>query len=206
MPKSHIILGSASARRQQILEELELLITTITVETDETHDSSDPVGTVIHNALVKHAACRELRDDLPLITADTVVYADSKTLGKPQSESEAIKFLVSYSNRVQSVFSGVSLSLPGGPVQTRCCASSVRFKTIDQPLAKQYLKTAMTLDRAGAYDINTHGEMLISSYSGSYSNIMGLPRGIVADWLSANGCSVTKPQPRQYPIPKEVLR
>ena len=30
-------------------------------------------------------------------------------------------------------------------------------------------------DRAGAYDIDESGDLIVASYTGSYENIMGLP-------------------------------
>ena len=37
-------------------------------------------------------------------------------------------------------------------------------------------------DRAGAYDIDESGDLIVESYSGSYENIMGLPVEPLKEW------------------------
>jgi predicted house-cleaning NTP pyrophosphatase (Maf/HAM1 superfamily) len=43
------------------------------------------------------------------------------------------------------------------------------------------------MDRAGAYDIDEQGETLMDGYTGSRTNIMGLPAEAVAAWLMKEG-------------------
>ena len=61
--------------------------------------------------------------------------------------------------------------------------STVRFKAISRDLAKAYFDTARPLDRAGAYDIDLHGAMIIDGFEGSYTNIMGLPEELLPEML-----------------------
>lgn len=192
MQKNSVILGSASPRRLNLLARLGLRISVVRADVEEIHDESDPVRTVTENAHKKHLACRKHQGEQALITADTVVYIDNRTLGKPASRHDAIEMLMLGSDRSQTVLTGVALSMPDGPIDIRCEASSVHFRVIDRSLATRYLDAARTEDRAGAYDINTRGEMIIATYSGSYSNIMGLPLGCVADWLTAHGHALPK--------------
>ena len=37
------------------------------------------------------------------------------------------------------------------------------------------METVRPTDRAGAYDIDESGDLIVESYTGSYENIMGLP-------------------------------
>ena len=50
-------------------------------------------------------------------------------------------------------------------------------KTIRMPdeLIDRYVETVRPTDRAGAYDIDESGDLIVASYTGSYENIMGLP-------------------------------
>jgi septum formation protein len=41
------------------------------------------------------------------------------------------------------------------------------------------------LDKAGAYAIQEHGDLIVSGISGSFSNVVGLPVERVADELAA---------------------
>jgi septum formation protein len=47
------------------------------------------------------------------------------------------------------------------------------------------------LDKAGAYGIQEHGDMIIDHHEGSWTNIMGLPMEALATHLHALG----------YPLP-----
>ena len=50
-------------------------------------------------------------------------------------------------------------------------------------MIREYMQKVHVLDKAGAYAIQEHGEMLIQSVEGSISNIIGLPVDRVADAL-----------------------
>jgi predicted house-cleaning NTP pyrophosphatase (Maf/HAM1 superfamily) len=39
------------------------------------------------------------------------------------------------------------------------------------------------MDKAGAYDIDQHGDAIIEAFTGSRTGIMGLPEETVAAWL-----------------------
>ena len=54
-------------------------------------------------------------------------------------------------------------------------------------VVEAYLRRVRPLDRAGAYDVNALGHWLIAGRVGAHSNAMGLPRGVVRDWLMAHG-------------------
>jgi septum formation protein len=54
-------------------------------------------------------------------------------------------------------------------------ASEVTFKPLDDAMIEQYLSRVHTLDKAGGYAIQEHGELIIAGYRGSMTNIIGLP-------------------------------
>ena len=61
--------------------------------------------------------------------------------------------------------------------------STVTFKSFDEMVIREYMQKVHVLDKAGAYAIQEHGDMLIQSVEGSISNIIGLPVDRVADAL-----------------------
>ncbi|MDD4102256.1 MAG: Maf family protein [Kiritimatiellae bacterium] len=182
-----LILGSGSPRRKKILQELGCAFRAVAAEAAEIHDATDPVRTVAENALAKYRACRRRHAAAALITADTLVWFEGRLIGKPVDLEEAAGFLRSFSGRVQTVFTGLALGMPGTEPEIRVEASSVLFKTLSEAAISEYLERTRPLDRAGAYDIDENGELLIAGYSGSYTNIMGLPQETVRDWLARNG-------------------
>jgi septum formation protein len=53
--------------------------------------------------------------------------------------------------------------------------SQVTFLQLDNDGIDAYLKRVHTLDKAGAYSIQDHRELIVAGYRGSFTNIMGLP-------------------------------
>ncbi|MEI7901296.1 MAG: Maf family protein [bacterium] len=182
-----LILGSASPRRKKILDALGCPFAVFTADTEELHDAADPVHTVVANALAKYRACRKRHPDAALITADTLVWFGGRLIGKPVDLEEAAQFLRAFSGHTQIVYTAMALGLPHKEPDIRVEASSVHFKVLSEETILTYLHTTRPLDRAGAYDIDENGDRLIAGYSGSYTNIMGLPEAPVRDWLAAHG-------------------
>ena len=46
----------------------------------------------------------------------------------------------------------------------------------------EYVARVKPTDRAGAYDIDESGDLIVESYTGSYENIMGLPVEPLREW------------------------
>ena len=67
--------------------------------------------------------------------------------------------------------------------ETRIVTSSVEFLDVDERTIEDYFSKVNPLDKAGAYNIDQHAELIIHSCSGSYTNIMGLPAEAVREWL-----------------------
>ena len=54
-------------------------------------------------------------------------------------------------------------------------ASEVTFKAFDDATIELYLSRVHTLDKAGGYAIQEHSDLLVAGYTGSLTNIVGLP-------------------------------
>ncbi|HCQ34264.1 MAG TPA: hypothetical protein DIV54_12255 [Verrucomicrobiales bacterium] len=63
----------------------------------------------------------------------------------------------------------------------------MRFKDLDGLLIDEYLRRVEVLDKAGAYAVQEHGEMLVDCVEGAYDNVVGLPMGEVARSLARFG-------------------
>ena len=80
------------------------------------------------------------------------------------------------SGKTHMVFTGImlrckscNLLLEDGVV------SVVTFKTLDDALIEHYLGLVHTLDKAGGYALQEHGELIVARFRGSETNIVGLP-------------------------------
>ena len=114
---------------------------------------------------------------LPILSADTIVWLDGRIYGKPRDLDEAREFLRGLSGRTHSVFTGVALD---GDV--RVVRSDVKFRALSESDVEEYVMSVRPLDRAGAYDIDERGDLIVESYTGSYENIMGLPVEPLKEW------------------------
>lgn len=130
--------------------------------------------TVYENAKLKAEFVSKQFPDSIVIAADTVVALDDQILGKPKDLQEAHNMLRSLSGREHEVLTGVSIRGPQTShdfVET----SEVEFKELTEELIQSYFSKCYPLDKAGAYNIDEYGDLIIEEISGSYTNIMGLP-------------------------------
>ena len=167
-----LILASGSPRRAKILRSLGVDFTVVRTDAPEVSYPDDPERTVAENALAKGAAAGG-----NALSADTIVWLDGRIYGKPRDLDEAAAFLRELSGRTHSVFTGVAYR-----GDARVVRSDVTFRPLSESDIARYVALVKPVDRAGAYDIDDHGDILVASRTGSYENIMGLPAGPLVDW------------------------
>lgn len=168
-----VLLASGSPRRAKILKEHGVDFEVVKTDAPEVAYPDDPERTVRENALAKGAAA----DGHHVLSADTIVWFNGRIYGKPGDLAEAKAVLRELSGRVHTVFTGVAFD--GEAVVVR---SDVTFKPLTDEAIDAYIAKVNPLDRAGSYDIDTCGEMLVASYTGTYENIMGLPVEPLVRW------------------------
>ena len=128
-------------------------------------------------AKAKAAVVDSQHDEL-VIAADTTVDVDSSILGKPVDAPDAAAMLRRLSGRTHRVHTGISLR-HGEQELTDVCTSSVTFVALDEPIIDWYIATGEPFGKAGAYAIQGAGAALVSSVTGSVSNVIGLPLHLV---------------------------
>lgn len=172
-----IILASASPRRAKIMEELGVDFEVVKTDADEVSLPDDPEETVRYNALAKGAAVPEAMKGRGVVSADTIVWFNGRIYGKPRDLDEAKLFLRELSGQTHTVFTAVAYN---GDV--RVVASGVKFRELTDGDIEEYVARVRPVDRAGAYDIDESGDLIVESYTGSYENIMGLPVEPLKEW------------------------
>jgi len=179
-----LILASASPRRRTILTGMGLTFGTVTPEVDEVHWDESPHATVRENALRKCRWCVAQCPGSTVVAADTVVVSDGRTTLKPESMEQAFAFLRGFSGKEQSVLTGVALSRPGKATDIRVVESRVKFKALTDDIINNYFSVVDPLDKAGGYDIDQYGDLIIDGFEGSRTNIMGLPEEMLSRMLN----------------------
>src|SRR5689334_3092308 len=108
--ESKIILASASPRRSEILESLGVNFLAVSSNVDERpHVDESPADYIIRIARSKVIGVAKQYESGLVIGADTVVVLDSKILGKPIDDEDAIQMLESLAGRWHAVMTGVAL-------------------------------------------------------------------------------------------------
>jgi len=172
-----LILASASPRRAELLKLLPVKFQILPGHADEVaHEHLTPLEVCQLNAHRKARAVAKQIPDALVLAADTLVFLDNEILGKPRNLAEARRMLVRLQGRHHQVVTGVSLMhLRGHQERIFAVSTDVLFHPLTVRQIRDYLAVTHPLDKAGAYAIQEHGELIISEISGSYSNVVGLP-------------------------------
>ena len=179
-----LVLASASPRRHRILAELGIPFEVVIPGAEEHFFVENPERTARENALLKNAWCRTRHPNRRILSADTVLDFEGRCVSKPDSMAEAFGFLRMLSNRRHTVLTGVAYSAPGRETIVSVTMSKVRFRDLTDDDIEAYFEIVNPLDRAGAYDISDHGDLVVDHIDGSRSNVAGLPMETVLDMLT----------------------
>lgn len=183
-----LILASKSPRRQELLKKMRLEFQVLTKEVDENFPADlSPSEAVQYIAKKKAEAFINHSPEDIILTADTIVVLDGLILGKPSSETEAIRMLERLSGRWHEVKSACCF-LHEGKFSTILENTRVRFRELNQNEIEYYIKEYKPFDKAGSYGIQEWiGIIGISEIQGSYHNVVGLPTARVYEVLKEKG-------------------
>lgn len=188
LSKYDLILASASPRRKQLLEELNIPFRVKTKSVEENFPAAlNPEEVAAYLSKLKAAAFRreDFTEQTLIITADTIVTLEGKILGKPLDREDAFRILKLLSAKKHQVITGVTLrSLD--KEQTFTVSTDVFFKSLSSSEIAFYVDNFKPYDKAGAYGIQEWiGHAAIERIEGSYFNVMGLPTHRLYEELSA---------------------
>lgn len=189
---AHLILASASPRRSEILSALGIEFEVVVPDVEEIA-AGEPRELVLENARRKaRAALDSAPDGALVLAADTEVVLDGRVMGKAADRGEARSHLEALSGRSHTVLGGLVLLRTDGAdsadpqagethERSGLAASEVSFKNLDEATLGLYLASGEWRDRAGAYAIQGLGSILIERMQGDFSNVVGLPVGLLLE-------------------------
>jgi septum formation protein len=184
-----LILASSSPRRQDLLEEAGILFRVDAPMVDEFDACSrpdlSPVDLAKANARLKAEAVALRHSQGIILAADTIVFCEGKTLGKPADLSEAKTMLRWLSHKTHEVITAaVWLNVQQKVLHEHVARTHVTFRPLDDHAIDAYLAKVHVLDKAGAYAFQEHGYDVVERIEGSKTNVIGLPMEIVNHWWS----------------------
>ena len=184
-----LFLASASPRRRELLMQIGVPFSLLSVSIDETPiEAESPDVYVQRLAREKALAGLALLEDRSacVLGADTTVVLDQRILGKPEDKSDALATLQALSGREHQVMTAVALASDSGCI-VRLVTSRVRFRAIGTDEAEAYWDSGEPQDKAGSYAIQGWGAIFVAALEGSYSAVVGLPLCETAQMLDAHG-------------------
>jgi septum formation protein len=218
----HLILASASPRRQELIRRLVSSYSQAVSEVEETGSNllpgweieplplSEPFKVQVE-ADPRLWAWRKGVDALSMLpeseidgsivlAADTVVVAPGELLGKPLDRSDAVRMLTILRGRPHYVVTGfVLLRSQGNAPETlhaRAIMTRVFMRSFSDSELKGYVATGEQSDKAGAYALQGLGGRLVERVDGCVTNVIGLPLCAVRSALLSAGVDVL-PAPEQ---------
>lgn len=196
--KKRIILGSASPRRRELLEQIGVEFEVKVSGKEEVYYSLDSAAIVKELALMKAenvaeelGAADTQEKDIIVIGADTVVVLDGEILGKPKDEADAERMLKALQGRSHDVYTGAAFLTYGRNGDKEVCSYAVGTRVFVNPMTENeiraYIATGEPMDKAGAYGIQGRFAAYIEKIEGDYYNVVGLPVSRVYETLKELG-------------------
>ncbi len=199
---NQVILASASPRRKEILEIMNIPYKIMTENVEEITNESIPSEMVKSLARLKTKAVDQMlcdngeEEDRLILGADTMVFYQEHALGKPKNREDAVRMLQLLSGDVHQVYSGVSVLITHQGGVKEELSFAVRTDVHVYPLTTaqifDYIDSGEPMDKAGAYGIQGLFGLYIKEIQGDYYNVMGLPIAAIYENLLKIGIDLKK--------------
>lgn len=175
-----IILGSASPRRLQILQEHGLNAVVMPANIAEVLQKGEDAPTYV-SRLAREKAQTVLSQTAIntanlILAADTTVAYKHHILEKPQDYEDACRMLRMLSGTTHEVHTGYALVfLPEQRWYVDYATTRITFHPLTEQQIHDYIQSGDPFDKAGGYGIQKVHNFFVKEIVGSYYNVMGLP-------------------------------
>ena len=173
-----IYLASKSPRRRELLTQIGVEFSVLSVDVDERRTIDEPPKDYVKRVAIAKAqsgwASLDKEDTLPVLGSDTSVVLGDSILGKPENDADARNMLLQLSDREHKVMTAVAI-VSDSKILCELSTSTVRFARLSDADIDWYLTSNEGVDKAGGYAVQGLAALFIEQIKGSYSGIMGLP-------------------------------
>ncbi|MCL5734517.1 MAG: Maf family protein [Actinobacteria bacterium] len=216
-PDFELILASQSPRRHSLLRDVGLPFKVVLSEAEEELEGGTPQSLAEGNALAKLQGATlpaDVKSGAFVLATDTIVVVEDRVLGKASSEEDAVSMLALLSGRTHQVISGVALARvsnketgPGSPraggagapgearfrdARVSSASTDVTFVDLEKAEIESYIASGEWKGKAGAYAIQGLAALFCRGIRGEYSNVVGLPLGLVAHMFREFGFDLVR--------------
>jgi septum formation protein len=182
-----LVLASASPRRSELLRRMGLEFEVTASDAPEIEQGELTAREIAQvNAYRKARLVAKRHPDALVLAADTVVCLQARLFGKPAHLEAAYQMLEELQGRTHEVVTALCLMhLRQRRYRVSADVTAVTFRSLDSVGIRRYLALTNPLDKAGAYGIQDHGDVLVEGIRGSYTNVVGLPVELLRQELEA---------------------
>lgn len=183
--RGRVILASTSERRRRLMAEAGYDFEAMSPGLAEDQlRARDPRVLAESLAYAKARVAADRLDRGLVIGADTVVALDGEILGKPVDEADARRILGRLSGSTHEVITGLCvLSARRGERLIGAGVTRVTLKRLTGKELDDYVASGEGLGKAGAYALQENGDKFVARLDGSFTNVVGLPMPMLADFL-----------------------
>ncbi len=183
-----LILASTSPRRINSLLQLHIPFLSIPNNVNERQEiqglDMTATETALYLSLKKAKSVSEKYPDNYVLALDTIIVIDNEIIGKPDNENNALQILMKLNNRWHSVITGVTLMNVSNEFLAQTAKKTdVKFGKHTEVFLGEYVLKGESLDKAGAYGIQSEGKHLVEEIRGDYTNVVGFPEQTVVGML-----------------------
>lgn len=195
-----VVLASASPRRRELLDLLDLETSVRATHLDEPAIAGDlpPAEAVVRLAHAKARAAAPMFPDGHLrLGADTLVVVDGETLGQPADDADARRMLRRQSGTTVQVLTGVAVLWPNGGLRTELVATDVEIRDLSDDEIEAYVASGAPAGKAGGIEAQDRAAGFVTGVRGCWTNVLGLPVCTVARMLGVPDDDRPCPGPEQ---------
>ena len=173
-----LYLASTSPRRRALMAQTDISFSVLDIAIDESHRPNELANAYVERLAKEKAEAgfNSVQDDetAVVLAADTIVVLEDKVLGKPEDKEQAQAMLRALSGRSHVVMTAFAIKTKD-QIRVQRVNTTVFFRPITSKEVEWYWQTGEQQDKAGGYGIQGKGGIFVSTISGSYSAVVGLP-------------------------------
>ncbi len=188
-PAASLVLASASPRRREIMDSLELDFQVVPADVDEEPlPGESPVAMVERLSRGKALKVASGMSEGFVIGADSTVVHLGESVGKPVDNDDARVMLRRLRGTTHHVSTGITVAdAATGRSLTDSMTSEITLRHITDDEIEQSIASGTPRDKAGAYAVQDPELRPASAWEGCYSNIVGLPTCRLMEMLNELG-------------------
>ena len=173
-----LYLASTSPRRRALMAQTYISFSVLDIAIDESQRPNELANAYVERLAKEKAEAgfNSVQDDetAVVLAADTIVVLEDKVLGKPEDKEQAQAMLRALSGRSHVVMTAFAIKAKD-QIRVQRVNTTVFFRPITSKEVEWYWQTGEQQDKAGGYGIQGKGGIFVSTISGSYSAVVGLP-------------------------------